>query len=226
VRPSVGTQCNMECLPHVAPLPSMSALYYPSLQFLDALDLIAGKKGVPLGAVVAAVAGGGGPAVNNTTVGEFVKFHDDKSTYTGKPCAGMQGSLGAAGKTGTSVQGWVAHLLPECGSSMGVSVLPSAAPPCSLPPPQVCMPAAAPAWAATQRSTPLPWSAAGAAPWVAPRAASSLPTLPAWAARAPGAGAAAPRARRSPAAAWAAGAARLWHLPAALAGRRGSAWAR
>ena len=91
----MGTQCNMECLPHVAPLPSMSALYYPSLQFLDALDLIVGKKGVPLGAVVAAVAGGGGPAVNNTTVGEFVKFHDDKSTYTGKPEQG-QGGSGAA----------------------------------------------------------------------------------------------------------------------------------
>ncbi|KAI7843588.1 hypothetical protein COHA_002830 [Chlorella ohadii] len=52
-------------------------------QFLDALDLVAAKKGQPLAAVVGQVAGTEGPALHGTTKTESVRFHDDTSTYTG-----------------------------------------------------------------------------------------------------------------------------------------------
>ncbi len=46
--------------------------------------MIAGKTGAQLPAIVARVAAGGGPSASGTTAAEFVRFHDDLSTYTGK----------------------------------------------------------------------------------------------------------------------------------------------
>lgn len=57
------------------------------LQFLDCLDMIAGKTRAQLPAVVARVAAAGGPSASGTTAAEFVRFHDDLSTYTGRSLA-------------------------------------------------------------------------------------------------------------------------------------------
>lgn len=46
--------------------------------------MIAGKTRAQLPAIVARVAAGGGPSASGTTAAEFVRFHDDLSTYTGK----------------------------------------------------------------------------------------------------------------------------------------------
>eukprot|EP00775_Hariotina_reticulata_P007754 gene7754-7953_t len=50
--------------------------------FLKAIDDVAAKKGCSLDEVVAAVINAGGP-VDNGTKAEAVKWHDDKSLYTG-----------------------------------------------------------------------------------------------------------------------------------------------
>ena len=56
-------------------------------QFVDALALVAAKKGTPLADVAAAVLGANGPAVSGTKA-EYVKFHDDKvsALLTLRPC--------------------------------------------------------------------------------------------------------------------------------------------
>ncbi len=59
-------------------------LLFGILQFLDALDLMATKRGQPLAEVVAQVAGSAGPEAHCATQGEWVKLHDDRTTYTGK----------------------------------------------------------------------------------------------------------------------------------------------
>lgn len=75
-----------EGLPCPIHLTSTTAYASPSglLQFLDALDLVATKKGQPLAEVVAQVAGCAGPEAHGATQGEWVKLHDDRSTYTGE----------------------------------------------------------------------------------------------------------------------------------------------
>lgn len=50
--------------------------------FLRLLHAVADKKGAPLGDVAAAVAALQAPALRATTP-EAVKFHDDRSLYTG-----------------------------------------------------------------------------------------------------------------------------------------------
>ena len=50
--------------------------------FLSALFRIAEKKGQPLEEVVSHILNAGGPTVKCTKT-DYVKFHDDKSTYTG-----------------------------------------------------------------------------------------------------------------------------------------------
>merc|ERR1712048_188363 len=54
-------------------------------QFYSALQRIAGKKGVDANAVRAAVVRCSRPSLH-CTVPEVVRFHDDKSTYTGTQC--------------------------------------------------------------------------------------------------------------------------------------------
>ena len=51
-------------------------------QFLSALVKVAEKKGQALEEVVRTVLAAGGPSVSGTKA-DYVKFHDDKSTYTG-----------------------------------------------------------------------------------------------------------------------------------------------
>lgn len=51
-------------------------------QFVEAVKLIADKKKKSVDEVIASITGGAGPTTNATQA-EFVKFHDDKSTYTG-----------------------------------------------------------------------------------------------------------------------------------------------
>eukprot|EP00747_Dinoflagellata_sp_TGD_P147666 gnl/TRDRNA2_/TRDRNA2_176841_c0_seq15.p1 gnl/TRDRNA2_/TRDRNA2_176841_c0~~gnl/TRDRNA2_/TRDRNA2_176841_c0_seq15.p1 ORF type:complete len:360 (+),score=89.57 gnl/TRDRNA2_/TRDRNA2_176841_c0_seq15:76-1155(+) len=51
-------------------------------QFQNALRHVADKKGVSHSVVMEAVAGSGGPVIHATKA-DAVKFHDDKSTYTG-----------------------------------------------------------------------------------------------------------------------------------------------
>lgn len=46
-------------------------------QFVDALGLVAAKKGMSLAAVVSAVLAADGPSVTGTRA-DYVKFHDDK----------------------------------------------------------------------------------------------------------------------------------------------------
>ena len=65
--------------------PSPCRLTFPA--FLRLLALVAGKKGAPLADVASAVAVLQGPAANGATEPEYVRFHDDRSTYTGQ-CAG------------------------------------------------------------------------------------------------------------------------------------------
>lgn len=52
------------------------------VQFVEALRLIAEKKKKSFDAVCETVIGASGPTTNATRA-EYVKFHDDKSTYTG-----------------------------------------------------------------------------------------------------------------------------------------------
>lgn len=64
-------------------------------QFLDALDLVAAKKGQPITEVVRQVVATQGPALHSTTKAEAVRFHDDPSTYTG--VAARRASLSSTG---------------------------------------------------------------------------------------------------------------------------------
>jgi p25-alpha len=52
-------------------------------EFLLALDQIADKKGVSKEEIVQAITAAGGPVLNATQA-DAVKFHDDKSLYTGE----------------------------------------------------------------------------------------------------------------------------------------------
>ncbi|KAK9864155.1 hypothetical protein WJX84_003510 [Apatococcus fuscideae] len=56
--------------------------------FENALSLVAEKKGVSVEDIKSKIASTGGPKMNNTTQPDYVKFHDDKSTYTGVYAAG------------------------------------------------------------------------------------------------------------------------------------------
>ena len=51
-------------------------------QFCSALDLISIKKGIPLQTLEAKILSVGGPVFTGTKT-EKVKWHDDKSSYTG-----------------------------------------------------------------------------------------------------------------------------------------------
>ncbi|KAL4440442.1 hypothetical protein ABPG75_003443 [Micractinium tetrahymenae] len=62
-------------------------------QFLDCLDMVASKVKAQLPAVVARMAAAGGPSASGATAAEFVRFHDDLSTYTGMYA--RRSSLGA-----------------------------------------------------------------------------------------------------------------------------------
>jgi len=51
-------------------------------EFTAALELIAAKKGIAMGALEEKICGAGGPVFTGTKA-EAVKYHDDKSLYTG-----------------------------------------------------------------------------------------------------------------------------------------------
>lgn len=69
--------------------------------FLEALAQVATKKGVEVDDIKHAVISSAGPTLNGT-VADSVRFHDDKSTYTG---VHVNGGPEAVGKgTGTSTQ--------------------------------------------------------------------------------------------------------------------------
>jgi hypothetical protein len=51
-------------------------------QFKEGLNLAAKKKGVDMDAITALIVKNGGPKFTGTKT-DYVKFHDDKSTYTG-----------------------------------------------------------------------------------------------------------------------------------------------
>lgn len=61
-------------------------------EFKQALSLVAKKKSVPDTSVLEAVSASQGPALNGT-VAENVRFHDDKSTYTGVHAKGGPSSV-------------------------------------------------------------------------------------------------------------------------------------
>lgn len=52
-------------------------------QFMAALDEIAKRKDVPVSHIHSAVSSSAGPVLNGTTKASLVRFHDDKSTWTG-----------------------------------------------------------------------------------------------------------------------------------------------
>jgi hypothetical protein len=66
-----------------AMVPSIS-LRCPVVQFIHALEQCGEKKGKSLVQLVGLILESDGPIVNNVTKADFVKFHDDKSTYTGE----------------------------------------------------------------------------------------------------------------------------------------------
>jgi hypothetical protein len=87
------------------PHPPRLSCRLPFDGFLKLLALVADKKGVPVGEVVGAVAALQGPAVRGTTP-EAVKWHDDKSLYTGGRRLGGRGgarlSIPAVGMGGST----------------------------------------------------------------------------------------------------------------------------
>jgi len=79
-------------------------------QFRMALELVAERKGVAAASVGRAVAESGGPVLHCTKA-EAVRFHDDKSTYTGTHLHGGP-DCGASGARSPD-QLWFASLRPE-----------------------------------------------------------------------------------------------------------------
>merc|ERR1719343_162993 len=71
-------------------------------QFGAALEHVATKKGTGVDAVHDAVCNAGGPTLNGT-VADHVKFHDDKSTYTGTHVNGGPESVKKGGGTATQL---------------------------------------------------------------------------------------------------------------------------
>jgi hypothetical protein len=71
-------------------------------QFGAALEHVATKKGTGVDAVHDAVCMAGGPTLNGT-VADHVKFHDDKSTYTGTHVNGGPESVKKGGGTATQL---------------------------------------------------------------------------------------------------------------------------
>merc|ERR1719221_2448502 len=71
-------------------------------QFSAALDQVAAKKGISAEATRDAVCRAGGPTLNGT-VADHVKFHDDKSTYTGTHVNGGPESVGKGAGTATQL---------------------------------------------------------------------------------------------------------------------------
>ncbi|CAK0864434.1 unnamed protein product [Prorocentrum cordatum] len=70
--------------------------------FSAALDQVAAKKGTSAEAIRDAICSAGGPTLNGT-VADHVKFHDDKSTYTGTHVNGGPESVRKGGGTATQL---------------------------------------------------------------------------------------------------------------------------
>jgi hypothetical protein len=96
---------DLATLATLPPHPPRLSCRLPFDGFLKLLALVADKKGVPVGEVVGAVAALQGPAVRGTTP-EAVKWHDDKSLYTGGRRLGGRGgarlSIPAVGMGGST----------------------------------------------------------------------------------------------------------------------------
>jgi hypothetical protein len=71
-------------------------------QFRDALNLIAAKKGKDASEIIRIVESSGGPVLNGTRA-DAVKFHDDKSTYTGVHIRGGPESVAVGVGTATQL---------------------------------------------------------------------------------------------------------------------------
>jgi len=71
-------------------------------QFKVALDQVAAKKGVAADVVVGLVASSSGPVLSGTTA-DAVRFHDDKSTYTGVHQHGGPEAVAVGGGTATQL---------------------------------------------------------------------------------------------------------------------------
>ena len=68
--------------------------------FLDALDDVAGRRGVPVAEVAASVLSAAGPAVSGVTPTTYVRLHDDKAGYTGVYARGGPSPAAASGAAG------------------------------------------------------------------------------------------------------------------------------
>lgn len=73
--------------------------------FLRLLALVASKKGAPLADVAGAVARLRGPAASGATEPEYVRFHDDRSTYTGRRW-GREACMACQATSGGSAASW------------------------------------------------------------------------------------------------------------------------
>ena len=68
--------------------------------FLDALDDVAGRRGVPVAEVAASVLAAAGPAVSGVTRTGYVRLHDDKAGYTGVYARGGPSPAAPSGAVG------------------------------------------------------------------------------------------------------------------------------
>ncbi|CAK0783737.1 hypothetical protein CVIRNUC_006936 [Coccomyxa viridis] len=94
-------------------------------QFVDALSLIAAKKGISLGEAADTVVAANGPCVSGTKA-DYVKFHDDKSTYTGVYKKGGPTCVEPGKRLSDLVDRSQANAMASRRASLGVSPLQAA----------------------------------------------------------------------------------------------------
>lgn len=77
--------CQQDTLGYAPAISAVHISWKAHAEYEAALRLVAEKKGIEYDALIAKILAAGGPASSGTQA-DNVKFHDDKSLYTGSFC--------------------------------------------------------------------------------------------------------------------------------------------